>query len=168
MVHVVATANLQHLNVAGSTIGPLEEGREYEMRYWIAAELARRGYVRFREDECLSFAVLNKIHWRETKLQVGLQLSALPEQFYPKLRRYLASLRERLNVNSVFNEYAQATRLAKDIVNCRLKKIVNLAANPAGSTSAVSALTKEEQFLFEEVKNVVAKWGREILKIDST
>ena len=167
-VHVVAVTNLQEITVAETTVGPLEEGKEYEMRYWIAAELLKSGYVRFREDEPLAFVALNKVHWRETKLQTGLQISALPDQFYPKLRRYLKEVRDKLSVApSVTNEYVQAIRLAKDIVICRMKKIVSLAATPTRSTSIMQSLSKEEQTLFESIKNAVGEWESQILRIES-
>ncbi len=166
-VRVVAITNLQEVAVAETTVGPLEEGKEYEMRYWVAAELAKSGYVRFREDESLAFVSLNKVHWRETKLQQGLQISALPDHFYPKLRRYLNALREKLGVDSsAMNEYVQATRLAKDVVNCRLKKIVNLATTPARSPAFINALTGEERTLFEDVRGIVAKWEADILRTE--
>lgn len=167
-VHVIAVANLQEITVAEATIGPLEEGKEYEMRYWVAAELVKSGYVRFREDEPLAFIVLNKVHWRETKLQTGLQISSLPDQFYPKLRRYLREVRDKLSVEpSVANEYVQATRLAKDIINCRLKKIVSLAATPTRSAAIAQALSKEEQTLFENIRSAVTEWESQILKTES-
>jgi len=167
-VHVIAITNLQEAGVAETFVGPLEEGKEYEMRYWVAAELVKSGYVRFREDEPLAFIALNKVHWRETKLQQGLQISALPDQFYPKLRRYLSAVRDKLSAEpSAANEYVQATRLANDIINCRLKKIVSLAATPTRSAAVLQALSKEEQTLFENIRSTVAEWESRILKAEN-
>ncbi len=168
IAHIVAIANLQEITVAETIVGPLEDGKEYEMRHWVAAELVRSGYARFREDEPLAFIALNKVHWRETKLQTGLQISALPDQFYPKLRRYLKSVRELLSAEpSAANEYVQANRLARDIVNCRLKKIVSLAATPTRSTSIIQCLSKEEQILFDSVRNAVTEWEAQILRTEN-
>ena len=168
VAHIVAVTNLQEITVSETAVGPLEEGKEYEMRYWIAAELVKSGYARFREDEPLAFIALNKVHWRETKLQTGLQISALPDQFYPKLRRYLKGVREKLSADpAAANEYVQANRLAKDIVNCRLKKIVSLAATPTHSASIMQSLSKEEQTLFENVKNAVDIWETQILNTEN-
>jgi hypothetical protein len=161
-IRVTATASLSQIEVAGKFIGPLEEGKEYEMPYWLAAELSKRGYTRFSE-ELLTFATLNKIHWRETKLQTGLQVSALPEYFYPKLRRYLMAMREKTSTEAS-NEYTQAFRLAKDIVNCRLKKIVSIAASTTRPATLLQSLTEEEIILFEGVRAIVSEWENQILK----
>lgn len=168
MVKIVALGNLQELNVAEATIGPLEEGKEYEVRYWIASELVKAGYARFYEDVPLTFASLNKIHWRETKLQTGRQISPLPEYFYPKLRRYLEELRQSASRDaSLAVEYAQALRLARDIINCRLKKIVNLATYPPAE-SILRSLSKEERCLFDNVCTMVSEWESKILKTEGS
>lgn len=168
MVKIVALGNLQAIDVAEATIGPLEEGKEYEVRYWIASELIKTGYARFYEDVPLTFASLNKIHWRETKLQTGRQISPLPEFFYPKLRRYLEALRQNASRDAAFaGEYAQASRLARDIINCRLNKIVNLATYPP-SENILRSLTKEERSLFDNVCTVVSEWESKIFKMEGS
>jgi len=164
-VKIVAHMNLQELHVAETVVGPLQEGKEYEMRFWVALELVRAGYARFYEEDLLSFPTLNKIHWRETRLQIGQQISPLPDFFYPKLRRYLNELKHKTSSDVTFaSEYTQAVRLARDIVNCRLKKIVNLA----GSTqieSVLKSLSKEEQGLFENINSVIMDWSSKILEV---
>ncbi len=166
MVKVVALGNLQAIEVAETTVGPLEEGKEYEVRYWVASELVKAGYARFYEDVPLTFASLNKIHWRETKLQTGRQISPLPEFFYPKLRRYMEELRQNASRDATLaGEYAQASRLARDIINCRLNKIVNLATYPP-SENVLRPLSKEERSLFDSVCSLVSEWEAKIFKAE--
>lgn len=168
MVKIVALGNLQAIGVAETTIGPLEEGKEYEVRYWIASELIKAGYARFCEDVLLTFASLNKIHWRETKLQTWRQISPLPEFFYPKLRRYMVELRQNASRDAAFaGEYVQASRLARDIINCRLNKIVNLATFPP-SENVLRSLSKEEQNLFDSVCTMVSEWESKIFKTEAS
>jgi DNA replication initiation complex subunit (GINS family) len=65
-------------------------------------------------------------------------------------------------------QYLQGTRLAQDIVNCRLRKIVNLATSSSKTTAAMTqALTREERILFDKVKSAVAEWQEAILDIEA-
>ena len=166
IVKVVALGNLQELNVAENIIGPLQEGREYEMRYWIALELVQARYARFYEEDSMTFSSLNRVHWLETKLQSGRQLSPLPEFFYSKLRRYLRELREKVTRDASFSgEYAQASRLAQDIVNCRLNKIVNLATY-SQVENILKSLSVEERRVFDSISSIILKWSSKILDLE--
>jgi len=51
--------------LAGLEVGPFEEGREYEIRFWIARELEKVGVIRFRGEDMLDVVKLTKIHWKE-------------------------------------------------------------------------------------------------------
>jgi len=51
---IVANRNCPEINLVGLSIGPLEEGNDYEIHYWVAAELEKSGIAHFREDEKLS------------------------------------------------------------------------------------------------------------------
>jgi len=166
-VRVVILSSLQEISVGGTSVGPLEEGKELETKYWIAEELVKAGYAHFREEDVLTYPTLNKLHWRETKLSPGLQISPLPEYFYPKLRRYLSAAREKSSKEpTAASQYLQADRLAQDIINCRLRKIVSLAAISTKSTSTVQALSKEERVVFEKVRYTVMDWEKKILDLE--
>lgn len=163
-VRIIPITNLQEVTIIDTTIGPLEEGKELETSYWIAEELIKLGYARFNEDDVLTYTTLNKLHWRETKLSPGLQISPLPDYFYPKLRRFLNASRQKASKEpTAANQYLQADRLARDIINCRLRKIVNLAASSTRVASIVQALSNEERILFEKVKIAVTDWEKNIL-----
>jgi len=164
-VRIVPITNLQEVKISDITIGPLEEGKEFETSFWIAEEFIKLGYAHFNEEDILTYATLNKLHWREIKLSPGLQVSALPNYFYPKLRRLLNTTRQRANKEpSAASQYLQADRLARDIINCRLRKIVNLAASSTRASSITQALSNEERILFEKVKKAVTDWEKSILE----
>ncbi|MFH0896592.1 MAG: hypothetical protein V1850_00890 [Candidatus Bathyarchaeota archaeon] len=168
MVKIVALGSLQELSVAETSVGPLQEGKEYTMRYWIALILVKAGYARFYEDDSMTLLSLNKVHWRETKLQIGRQISPLPEFFYSKLRRYLGELKQKATSNASFaGEYNQALRLAHDIVNCRLKKIANLATY-SQEESALKSLSIEERSIFEGVSAMVLEWTTKIMDMETS
>ena len=162
---IVVSRNIQELKVGGVVIGPIEEGKELETRYWIASQLVTAGLASFHDDGSMNFNVLYKIHWKETKLQTGRRISSLPEYFYPKLRRYLSQLKEKAATDATrANEYNNVRRLALDIVNCRLKKIVSLSASPAQTEDVLQRLSKEERILYKSLHSIVSDWRSKILK----
>lgn len=164
-VRMIANRSYPETKVVGLAVGPLEEGREFEVKYWIARELAKAGIARFREKDALNLVSLNKIHWREM-IQTGRRISTLPEHFYPKLRRYLSELKDKAATDSSSaDEYNRALRLAQDIVNCRLKKIVGLAASPAQTDSVLRSLSREERILYDGLYATVSGWKSKILKL---
>jgi hypothetical protein len=117
MVKIVANRNCPEIKLAGLTVGPFDEGNEYEVYFWVAKELASAGMVHFREDELLDTTRLFKAQWKEG-VQIPGQIGELPDDFYPKLRRYLVELKEQAQKQSEkYQEYDRARQLARDIVN---------------------------------------------------
>jgi hypothetical protein len=168
IVKIVALSNLQELRIVDTTVGPLEEGKEYEMRFWIASELVEAGYARFSDDISMALSSLTQIHWRETRLQTGQRISPLPAFFYPKLRHYLNELKQKtVSDPSMAETYRQAARLAQDVVSCRLKKIVNLAPH-ARAESLVQSLSDEERTLFMTIRAMVSEWQSRILHVEGS
>jgi hypothetical protein len=161
-VKMIANRRSPEIKVAGETIGQLEEGNEFQVKYWIALELSKSGVARFHVDEKLDLVTLHKLYWRET-IQSGKQISMLPENFYPKLRRYLEELKESTDPSKA-QDYEKATRLAHDIINCRLRKIVGLASGPAQTEDILGNLTGEERIFYNHLFEIVSDWRSKILK----
>jgi len=90
---VVADRNFPETDLVGIKVGPFKEGKEYEVQFWIAEELEKAGIVHFREEDMLDSAKLYKIHWKE-RIQSVRSVATLPEDFYPKLRRYLLKVKK--------------------------------------------------------------------------
>lgn len=165
-VRVVANRNCPEIKLAGLNVGPFEEGNEYEVPYWIALELQKFGIVRPRGEEMLDASALYKIHWKERVQSTG-QLSSLPENFYPKIRRLLAELKgEIAKQPEKMRDYERMKHLALDIVNLRLKKIVSLAATPTQMEQFLKSLTQEERLLYEELYKNINLWRTKILEIN--
>jgi len=164
LVKVIANRNCPEIKLAGLTVGPFEEGNEYEVMYWVARELEKFGVVRFRNEELLDSARLYKIHWKE-RVQTAGQISELPKDFYPKLRRYLEGLREEgAKRPEKMREYEKAKQLALDILNLRLKKVVSLASAPAQTEHILRNLTAEERLLYEQIYKLINKWKAQLLE----
>ena len=153
------------MKLAGLTVGPFDEGNEYEVYFWVAKELAKSGMVHFREDDLLDATKLFKVQWREG-VQVPGQISELPEDFYPKLRRYLAVLKDEATQPEKINEYQKAQHLAKDVVNSRLKKIVALSGAPGQGDQVLNKFSNEEKTLYDQLVKIISEWKANILEAE--
>jgi DNA replication factor GINS len=165
-VKIVANRNCPEIKLAGLTVGPFDEGNEYEVYFWVARELASAGMVHFREDEILDLTKLFKAQWRESALAPG-QINELPIEFYPKLRRFLKDLKTQATQSQQsekYQEYERVKHLARDIVNSRLKKIVALASGPGQSEQVINKLTKEEKIVYEQLVKIISEWKAKILE----
>jgi hypothetical protein len=166
LVRIVADRNYPEIKSAGLSVGPFEEGNEYEVYHWIAQELAEFGIAHFREEDCLDATKLYKIQWKE-RVQVAGQISELPEDFYPKLRRYLANIKEEIAKQpEKVREYEKATHLSWDIVNSRLKKIIALSAGPTQTDQVLKKFTREERLIYEQLGKIITKWKAQILEYE--
>jgi hypothetical protein len=164
-VRIAVNRNCPEIELAGLKIGPLEEGKEYEVKFWIAQELEKAGIARFHEEDLLTAVKLYKTHWKE-RVQSVKQMASLPQDFYPKLRRYLADLKENaVKKPENMREYEKAVRHSRDIINCRLKKIVSLASASAAQTNQIiNNLTVEERNIYRFLRKNIEEWRTEILK----
>jgi hypothetical protein len=163
-IKIVANRDSPEIDFPGMKVGPFKQGKEYEVRFWIAQELKKTGIAHIREEEPLDLKVLNKIQWKEG-FQSAQRVTALPEDFYPKLRRYLEELNEEAIKNPESREnYDKGKKLADDITRTRLKKIVSLASSPAQTRQILGNLTKEELALYNYLHNIIDKWRSKILK----
>lgn len=165
-IKVIANRNEPKIKLAGITVGPFEEGKEYEIRHWIAEELEEAGVIRFRDEDLLNVVKLHKVNWKE-RVQPTNNLSSLPANFYPQLRRCLANLEKSSKSNSrKLREYEKSIRISQDIVNSRLKKIVSLASSPPLTAQALQCLTPEEKILYHRLHNIIGEFKSRILKGD--
>lgn len=161
---VVANRSCPEIKLAGLTIGPFEEGNEYEVQYWIARECENAGIVRIRDEESLDSSKIFKIQWKE-RIQTAGQISKLQDDFYPKLRRYIAeSRKEAIKQPEKMREYEKTKQLAFDIANSRLRKIVSLASASAQPDHVLKNLTIEERFLYEQLYTIINNWRTKILE----
>jgi hypothetical protein len=163
LVKVIANRNHPEIKLAGLTIGPLTEGNEYEVYYWIAQDLAKAGIAHFREDDILDATKLYKVQWKE-RVQAAGQISELSEDFYPKLRRYLATAKQEITKQpEKMQEYEKAKTLARDIVNSRLKKIVALSSGPTQGEQFTKKLTAEEKLIYQQLGKIITQWRNQII-----
>ena len=160
---IVADRNYPEIKLGGLSVGPFEEGNEYEVYYWVAQALAEYGIARFREDESLDATQLYKVQWKE-RVQVAGQISELPEDFYPTLRRYLANLKKETSGQpEKAQEYEKARQLAWDILNSRSKKIIALSSGPTQTEHILKKFTSEERLIYEQLDKTITGWRTHLL-----
>ena len=160
---VIAVRSSPKIDAVGFSVGPFEEGNEYEVKFWIAREIEKAGITRPRE-ETLGSSRLYKIQWTE-RVQAVSQLSSLPRDFYPRMRRLLDELKATSKSSpDKMRQYEYVQNIAQDIVDCRLKKIVSLASTPGQKSQILRNLTVEEQELYERLEKIISKWTAEILQ----
>jgi hypothetical protein len=161
-VRVMCNRNCPEIQLVGLKLGPFEEGKEYEVQYWIANELERAGIARFRDEELLDTRKLDRILWNEKALQAR-QMSHVEEDFYPRLRRFLSRLKKGANSSPERNaEYRKAEAVARDIINIRLRKIVALASSPEQTNEILNDLAKEERTLYNHLYMIINEWKTKI------
>jgi len=163
LVRITANRTCPEIKLAGLSVGPFDEGSDYEVCYWVAQELVNSGVARFHAEDQLDVGKLGKIQWME-RVQTAGQMSKLPEGFYPRLRRCIAEARKGMvNNPEKMREFERMDQLTKDIVNSRLKKIVTFATSPAQTESSMRNLTVEERLLYEQLYQVISKWKTQIM-----
>ena len=163
LISVVANRNFAEMKLAGLNVGPFDEGNEYQVYYWIAKELQAAGIVHIREEELLDGSKLYKAQWKEG-VQIPGMISELPQNFYPKLRRYLIFAEAEAVQPEKIQEYHKVKALAKDIINSRLKKIISLSSASAQSDQVLKKLTAEEKIIYEQLVEIISTWKNQILQ----
>jgi hypothetical protein len=139
-------------------------GQEIEVPYWTARELVQLGYARFREEDILTSNSLSKIHWRET-IPDSRRIPSLQSNFYCLLRRHLIELRKQSKQDQVkLRELERTETLVRDIVNCRVRKIVALAASPTPLEEIMQGLTLEEKALYMNLNRTIEEWKSKLIE----
>ena len=161
-IKVVAIRSSPEIELTGLRVGPFEEGNEYEVMFWIACELEKAGIVRQREETLNASRLYPILHLE--RAQPISNLSSLPADFYPRLRRVLEDLKGvSKNSPEKMREYEYVQQLSKDIADCRLKKIITLASTSGQKGQILRNLTAEELTLYERLDKIIQEWRREIL-----
>jgi hypothetical protein len=160
---IVLTREIPESSPRLAKIASTKVGQELEVPYWTAKELVQLGYARFREEDVLNYNSIAKIHWRET-IPASRQLPALQANFYCLLRRHVADLKISSKQDQLkLRELERTENLVRDIVNCRIRKIVSLAASPTPSEELIQGLTYEERGLYSILNQTIVDWKSKLL-----
>ncbi len=143
----------------GSLGGFVKEGTTIELPLRIADQLVEAGCGEIDFSKIYSITELNKIRWREEKVD---DLQPLEAGFYVKVKLLLRRLeREALEREdrTLLRQARQVKGIAVDILRRRMYKIASLAlsgANP--SRNLMENMTKEERVFYVRLCEVVKDW----------
>lgn len=153
IVKIMANRNCEEIKLAGLTVGPFEEGNEYEVKYWVAEELAKSGIVFIKKGEMLDFQkLIQKHHFMLSKS--SKEFVRLGEFFYPKVRRLLAQLEEKAHEDPIkLREFERAVNVVKDLIRCRRMKVFYRARDSTMTSEILEKMTPEERCFYEELKD---------------
>ncbi len=157
--------DIEQLSVAGETYKELSKDQEIEVPYWAAYEITQ---VNSGEviGETISLQELTKTHWREP-LPPSRKISNIGANFYRNLRTFLIKLKQESPNNiEKLRDLERAQSMIRDIINCRLMKLVSLAASPVQGDNVISNLASEEKMLFTYIKEAVEGWRQKIVQVD--
>ena len=159
-IKVAVVRESAEISAGGRTFGPFRAGQEVEVPRWVAQELVKSGIAKWRDEDRLDLATLSKMHWRET-IPTARQIPAVGEHFYQMVRSLLVELKaESRSDPAKGRDFEKAVHLSKDIVNCRIRKIVSLAAAPAQTEDLLSNLANEERGLYLTLSRIITEWRK--------
>ncbi len=164
-VKLVALRAIPKISLAGEEFGPIEEDEYFEVKSWIADELIKNGYAKLvDEEEKLTMVDIQKAQIVEA-IQSPRNLSILPKNFYPRLRKFLKELEEKsLHDPAKKIEFQKAFQIATDIVTSRINKILILSSVRERDENLLKNLTLEERILYEKLYQTVNEWRNSLFK----
>ena len=102
-----------------------------------------------------SLVDLHKFHWNE-RAKTSRELYGFPKDFYLKVDELIRTVESK-------EEKEKILRIAKDIIKCRLRKILTLTLNDFFSeqptiNSQVQKLTDEETEFYRQIESAIARF----------
>jgi len=166
-VRIVLTREVSFSHLAVDKLRLARVGQEVEVPFWVAEELTKASFAKYREEDQMDLATLSKIHWKET-VPSSTQLPQLQPSFYCMLRRFLLKLKnEGRQDPSKLRDYERAEGLSRDIISCRLRKIASFAAAPGCPADLIKNMTREEHVLYAQIRDAINEWKMSILESES-
>ena len=165
LIRIIIVKDIPNIKLKSFSIGPFKSNQEIELMYWVAEELVKSGLARYRDQDLLDMQKLSKIHWRDT-IPTSRQVPSLPRNFYFMLRKFLKGINEeRKRDPSKIMLYEKVLGLSKDIINCRVRKIISLAAISTDSRNIIENMAAEEIALYNRLGALITNWKENLIKI---
>lgn len=166
MIKARVLGETPELFFSGKTFGPFKVGDEIEIPRWLARELTKNQMIKILDEKPLEIPDLAKIHWRES-IPESREIPPLDYDFYNKLRELLRELSKKNNQDPSKKALFEKTlSQSKDIINCRLHKIVYLATNPSITDSIIQKMAVEERRLYNDLRSIIDEWKNKILNLE--
>jgi len=154
-------ASLENIEAGDYGIESLSGGESAELPRWVAEELVDLNLAD-ASDEPFETEVFRALS-RE-KMMGPLQLSALPEDFYIRMRRRVGYLEDAADEGRVRREeYEKLRAVCYDLVGMRLSKLLSLSSSSAKASDMGDRLAPEERAFFGQAQSSSAAWKAALL-----
>lgn len=159
-VRVTMRTATEKIEVGDLVLAKANEGERLEMPRWVAEELVALDLAELQEE---SFEVeIFKSLTRE-KILASLQLSPLDPNFYIKMRRRLAAVRQGVEKGKYRREdYEKLRNTSYDLVGRRLSKLLSMSSSASVKTIA-DRITPEEKAFFSIASEISSGWKRALI-----
>jgi hypothetical protein len=157
--------SVENLEVGDFHIDRLDEGETVDLPRWVAEEIIAKGMA---EEAVAPFEneVFNALG--KEKMMGPLQLSTLGRDFYVKMRRRLATMRDGVAEGRGRKEDFDKLRAGcYDLVGIRLSKLLSLSSSTAQPSSMDERLTPEEAAFFALTQSLSKEWRTGLLGVES-
>ncbi|QQG49478.1 MAG: hypothetical protein HY247_04045 [archaeon] len=160
-VRVKLRSSLENIDVGDFRIEKLNEGETAELPRWVADELVKSGLAEMPEEPFESEMVRSL---SREKMMGPLQLPPLPHDFYVKMKRRLAFLREAAAEGRGKKEDYEKVRAGSyDLIGLRLSKLLALSSSATPASVLADKLTPEEVAFFSLSQSISKDWRGALL-----
>ncbi len=154
-------SSVENLDLGDFHVEHLAEGETVELPRWVADELVAQGMAEAAESpfENEIFNALSK-----EKMMGPLQLSALPAEFYVKMRRKLGVMSAAVAEGTSRKEdYERLRAVCYDLVGIRLSKLLALSSSSTPASTLEQKITPEESAFFALSQSLSKEWKAGLL-----
>jgi len=140
-------------------------GEKLEAPHWMLRILDSKGLVK-QEEPDLTINDILRIHHDETHKKSSRELSLLPENFYFRVRRYLAGLEKKIDERpspELIQEHSKSLALLSEIVERRLSTILHVAISGRGEESILGRMSPEEEALYRQIRSIIDSWRETVI-----
>ncbi len=157
LVRVVALTDIRELPTPAGTIS-LKAGDEIDLPRWQARLLESKKLVTIK-DKDIDINTINMYHFKEKRKTAANQITALPQDFYPKAFELVKRLDELIKENPAHMFIKDREIIEKnltELAEARLAKIIRLATTNEGGLR--DRLTPEETIVFDSLHSIISSW----------
>ncbi len=137
------------------------EGESVEVPRWVAEELVDLNLAEGSEEP---FEVEISRALSREKMMGPLQLSVIPQDFYVRMQRRVASLERAAEEGKARKEdFARVKIASYDLVGMRLNKLLSLSSSSTTASALTDKATPEEVAFFTTSQSLSKEWKAALL-----
>jgi GINS complex protein helical bundle domain len=160
-VRVKMRTSVENIDAGDYKIESMQAGQSAELPRWVAEELTSLNLAETSDEpfETEIFRALSK-----EKMMGPLQLSALPEDFYLRMRRRVEYLGNAVRDGRVRKEEHEKLKgVCYDLIGMRLSKLLSLSSSSTKASDMGEKLSPEEKAFFNMAQASSLEWKAALL-----